>query len=119
MVAYKVLRKDRNGLTSVSQHHPHTFTPGEVTVSTEAPIFVFDDLAGARIFAQYRFTDQLWQVEVDYLWYIPRIIHSMEPRLNDPESVKSWWRNELELKTMPVPLHTRVAPAIKLLKLIK
>lgn len=118
MRVYKVLKQDESGYTSVSQHHPHIFEPGQVTASPEAPLFVFKSLGWARAWAQARFFTQVWIAEVDYAWEIPRIIHSMEPRLQDADSVRAWWANELELKTMPVPFDTLVVPALKLVKCI-
>lgn len=116
MEVYKVLARDLNGLlSSVSQHHPHTFEPGQVTVSTEAPLFVFTNLGFAKDWSQLRLGSQVWKVEVDYLWDVPRIIHSMDPGLQDADTVLAWWRGEIELKTRPITLHTKVTPALKLL----
>jgi len=112
---YKVLKRDQNGLTSVSQHHPHTFEPGQVTVSIEAPLFVFTDLGWAKAWYRSKILTELWKVEVDYVWDVPRIIHSMEPGLTDPDLVHAWWRNEIDLKTMPTFPSTKVAPAVRLI----
>jgi hypothetical protein len=114
--AFKVLKRDDSGLVSVSQFHPHAFEEGEITVSIEAPLFLFTDLGYARIYARHRFFAEVWKVEVDYLWDIERIIHSMDPGLEDPDIVKAWWRGEIQLKTMPPSLYTKVAPAVKLIE---
>lgn len=116
MEVYKILKRDHDGLTSVSEHHPHTFEPGQVTVSLEAPLFVFTDLGWAKAWYRRKPFCELWKVEVDYIWDVPRIIHTMELGLADPDIVHAWWRNEVELKTMP-PFHgTKVAPAVRLIK---
>ena len=115
MEVYKVLRRNPDGLSSVSQHHPHIFEPGQITVSVDAPLFVFTSLGWAKSWAQYRLFTETWKVEVDYAWFVPRIIHSMEPGLTDADTVRAWWKNEVELKTMPIPLHTKVAPAVRLI----
>jgi hypothetical protein len=114
--AYKVLRKDRDGLTSLTEHHPHTFEPGGVTVSVNAPIFVFSDRGAAFVWARTRaiYTVEIWRVETDYLWDVSRIIHTMDPALENPEAVEKWWRGEINLKTMPVPYKTKVTPALRL-----
>lgn len=116
MEVYKVLIRDSSGLSSVSQHHPHTFEPGQITVSTDAPLFVFTNLGYAKSWSQYRFFSEVWQVEVDYLWDISRIIHNMDPGLVNPDVVRAWWRNEIELKTQPVSLYTKITPAVRLIK---
>ena len=117
MEVYKVLMRNSAGLlSSVSQHHPHTFEPRRVTVSTEAPLFVFTNLGFAKSWAQGRFFTEVWKVEVDYLWEIERIIHSMDPGLQDADIVRAWWAGSVELKTMPISLHTKVSPAIKLIR---
>lgn len=116
MIVYKVVRRDGAGLTSVSQHHPHTFEPRQVTVSINAPLFVFTNLGHAKIWARSRPGTEVWKAEVDYAWDIQRIIHNMEPALNNPSMVEAWWRNEIQLKTQPVPLYTQVTPALKLLE---
>lgn len=118
MEVYKVLRRDRTGLASVTQHHPHVFKEGKVTSSPNAPIFVFEQRGAAVNWAQTRVGTEveLWLVEVDYLWDMPRIIHTFEKELEDPAAVEAWWKGEIELKTMPTPYSTKIAPAVRLIK---